>query len=234
MIAQAIRLDLLNPVEIAYDVSGAVVRSPRGLDGTSDGGSFEFSGGGVLKATLRGCRIFTPERHAYLKWLAGWLRGSLRTVTVPVHNDPGGPFSVPFLSTLHTDGTGFTDGTGYVEGTVWGELAEAANLNAGTIRFALMGGGPALGGGESLGYFTATRGWRVTEVLEIDDVSAGPNPIYTVGLTRPLRAPLAAGVRLELVRPRCVMKLDPDARSIPVPVAVGYQSTVDIALVEAL
>lgn len=143
-----------------------------------------------------------------------------------------------FQTSLTTPPTGptalFSDGSGYEQPTAWGQITEAAALNAGVLSIQLFGAARPLRWSDWFSIYHPTKGWRAYRVWEIRDTdNSDPDaPIYTVAITPPLREAVAVDDRAEFDRPRCVMKFAADF-TLPFELDQNRFSKTTIKFVEA-
>lgn len=193
-----------------------------GRNGEGDSAAIEFSGGGKVVGSY-GIFAADPEQHEMLNHLAAYLGGSIRCINVPILTDKIGPF--PFLGTNdpqpivrgipHSDGALFSDDSGYSQETVFGTFENAAALNAGKITVNVFGAVRNLRWSDWMSTYHATRGWRAwrywekTDPIEVTRTVDGQTYAgqqYELAISPPLREAVVAGQRIELARPRCVMR----------------------------
>lgn len=110
----------------------------------------------------------------------------------------------------HSDGSLFSDGTGYSQATVWGEITEAANLNAGVISMRVYGLSRPLRWSDWFSIYHTTKGWRAYRYWDVLAVTDEENPVYTLAIAPPLREVITVGTRVEFARPRFVAKFKAD------------------------
>lgn len=218
-----IDVDFLKPARAWFDTPGGGLEGPR--DGTGFGAAIDFTGGGLVTAAYEKCYAQAPEEHGYINKIAAYCNGSVRAVNVPILTDWMGPFPLvdgkprPFVGTLkHTDGSYFTDGSGYTEAAVFGTVARAAPVHSGQIVINVYGAARYLTNlrSEWFSIQHPTKGWRAFRNWETSDptpVTETIGPVtyngyqYTIAIAPALREAVEAGERVELVRPRCVMRL---------------------------
>jgi hypothetical protein len=235
-----IDVDFLKPRQFSFDTPGGGLEGGR--NGLGQSITIGLSGGPVVTASYGECFVNYREEHEYVNWIAARLNGSHRFVNVPFLTDWTGPFGVdaqnvptPIISGIpHSDGTLFSDGSGYSQPTVWGEITEAAGLNAGVVKLQLFGAARLIRHSEWFSIYNETKGWRAHRVWEIRDVN-DPNaesPIYTLAVEPPLRQAAIAGQRLEFARPRCAMKF-PAGFTVPYQAEGFMQSQPSFEFTEA-
>lgn len=229
----------LRPTGASFDVPGSGLDG--GVNGAGESISIETSGGGMVTCTYDRCVLQAddPERHEVINWLGARLNGSFRFINVPVINDGIGPF--PFIGgkrrpTIngipHSDGSLFSDGSGYSQATVYGEITEAAALNAGIIKMRVYGAARPLRWSDWFSIYHPTKGWRAYRSWEVISKTDEVNPVYTLGIGPPLREAVTAVTRVELARPMCVMKF-PRGFTLPWQYEGNYQSRPTLQFVEA-
>ncbi len=230
--------NFLAPVRTTYDVTGSSVDGGR--NGVGEGQSIEMSGGGIVTANYEDCKIKDPEHYEYVNWLGARLNGGFRFINVPIITDWFGPFPkigrlpTPIVTGIpHSDGSYFDDGTGYSQATVYGEITEAAALNAGTIKMRVYGLSRPLRWSDWFSIYHTTKGWRAYrywDVLARTDGSGYAD--YTLALAPPLRQAVAVGTRVEFARPRFVAKFKADF-TLPSVVEAFFVTQQAIQFVEA-
>ncbi|TWF42200.1 hypothetical protein [Neorhizobium alkalisoli] len=202
--------DFLGPLRTPVDVMGS--SQDGGRNGLGESIEIEMSGGGALTCTYEECKIQEPEHFEYVNWLGARLNGGFRFINVPIITDWWGPFpknrSSIFLQDIpHSDGSSFSDGSGYSQSSAWGEIVEAANLNAGIIRVRVYGLTRALRWSDWFSiYHPVSKGWRAYRYWDVLDVTSETNPVYTLAIAPPLREATPVGTRVEFVRPRFAAK----------------------------
>jgi len=212
--------NFLAPVRTTYDVTGSSVDGGR--NGVGEGQSIEMSGGGIVTANYEDCKIKDPEHYEYVNWLGARLNGGFRFINVPIITDWFGPFPkigrlpTPIVSGIpHSDGSYFDDGSGYSQATVWGEITEAATLNAGIIRLKVYALSRPLRWSDWFSIYHPTKGWRAYrywDVLDATDGSDGSGTYteYQLAIAPPLREAVTIGTRVEFARPMFVAKFKSD------------------------
>lgn len=231
-------VDFLRPTEALFDNPGSGLDG--GVNGVGEPISIETSGGGIITATYSGMVLEGPdERFEVLNWLGARLNGGFRFINVPIVNDKIGPFPVikgtrrPIINGIpHSDGSLHSDGAGYSQATVYGELTENAALNAGILSMRVYGAARDLRWSDWFSIFHPTKGWRVYRYWDVIDKSDDADPVYRLALSPPLREAAAAGTRVELARPRCVMKL-PKGVTVPWSYKGWYSSRPTVQFTEA-
>jgi hypothetical protein len=231
-------VDFLRPTEASFDNPGSGLDG--GVNGVGEPISIETSGGGIITATYSNMVLEGPdERFEVLNWLGARLNGGFRFINVPIVNDKIGPFPVirgtrrPIIKGIpHSDGALFSDSSGYSQATVYGEVREDAPLNAGIISMQVFGAARDLRWSDWFSIYHPTKGWRVYRHWEVIDKSDDADPIYRLALSPPLREAVTAGTRVELARPRCVMKL-PKGVTVPWAYSGWYSSRPTVQFTEA-
>ncbi len=230
-------LDFLKPSGFLIDVAGGATEG--GKNGLQEPISMDTWGGGYVICTLESCYVQAPQEHEYVNQLGARLNRSIRFINVPIKTDWMGPFPTldrwpqPIISGIpHSDGSRFSDGAGYSQATIYGTVTEAAALNAGIIKLQLTGNSRPLRMSDWFAIPHPTKGWRAYRYWDVLNVSSDINPIYTIALEIPLREAVLAGTRVELARPKCVMKLKA-GQTIPWRVKGFWRSEPTIELVEA-
>ena len=199
--------NFLSPASVSVDVMGSSVSGGRNANGESQ--TIEMSGGGLLTATYSDCKLTEPEQYEYVNYLGARFNGGFRFLNVPIITEWYGPFAgkKAFIGGIpHSDGSFFSDGAGYSQASVWGEVTEAANLNAGIVKMRVYGLSRKLRWSDWFSIYHATKGWRAYRYWDILDVTTETNPVYTLALAPPLREAVTVGMRVEFARPRFVAK----------------------------
>lgn len=199
--------NFLSPASVSVDVMGSSVSGGRNANGESQ--TIEMSGGGLLTATYSDCKLTEPEQYEYVNFLGARFNGGFRFLNVPIITEWYGPFAgkKAFIGGIpHSDGSFFSDGAGYSQASVWGEVTEAANLNAGIIKMRVYGLSRKLRWSDWFSIYHATKGWRAYRYWDVLDVTTETNPVYTLALAPPLREAVTVGARVEFARPRFVAK----------------------------
>lgn len=230
--------NFLAPVRTTYDVTGSSIDGGR--NGMGEGQSIEMSGGGIVTAVYEDCKIKDPEHYEYVNWLGARLNGGFRFINVPIITDWFGPFPkigrlpTPIVSGIpHSDGSYFDDGSGYSQATVYGEITEAAALNAGIIKMRVHGLSRPLRWSDWFSIYHPTKGWRAYrywDVLARTDGSGYSD--YTLAIAPPLREAVTVGTRVEFARPRFVAKFKTDF-TLPSVVEAFFVTQQAIQFVEA-
>lgn len=232
-------VDFLKPAKMSFDVKGGGIDSGR--NGLGESISIEMTGGGMMVASYQSCFAQSPEEHEYGNFVAARMNGSFRFINVPILSDWMGPFPTtngipqPTISGIpHSNGSKFSDASGYSQATVYGTVTEDAALNAGTLKMRLFGAVRKLRWSDWFSIYHPTKGWRAYRYWEVDDIdeTVPDSPIYTVSIVPALREGVTAGDRVELVRPRCVMKF-PTGFTLPWEVEGFWRSNPTIQFVEA-
>lgn len=232
-------VDFLRPTRIMFDNVGNAVDG--GVNGVGEAISLETSGGGMMTAMMENMMLEGPdERYEVLSWLGSRLNGGFRNIVVPLVNDKVGPFPVinggmrPIVRGItHSDGSLFSDGSGYSQSTVYGEATANAAVNAGIISLRVYGAArKVFRWSDWFSIMHPTKGWRIYRSWELIEQSGGENPVSRIAISPPLREAIKVGDRIELARPRCVMKL---ARGQTVPWGYSgfYSSRPSVSFVEA-
>lgn len=231
-------VDFLRPTRAIFDNPGSAVDG--GVNGVGESISIETSGGGIITATYENMVLEGPdERHEVINWLGARLNGSFRFINVSIVNDKIGPFPViqgtprPIIKGIpHSDGSLFSDGAGYSQATAYAEITGSAAVNAGIISMRVFGASRPLRWSDWFSIYHPTKGWRAYRYWEVQDKTDEENPVYRLAISPPLREAVNTGDRVELARPRCVMRL---ARGTTVPFEYSgwYSSRPTISFVEA-
>jgi hypothetical protein len=207
-------LDFLACPKASYDVVGSAIDGGR--NGLGETQTIEMSGGGLVSATLEDCKIVSKEQMRYINRLGARLNGGFRYIVVPIPTDYYGPFPTigrlptPFVTAIpNSDGSLFSVGTDYTEATVYGEVTEAAALNAGILKVRVFGFSRAIEG-DWFSISHPTKGWRAYRDWDVLAVTVEENPVYTLALSPPLREAVTVGTRVEFARPRFVAKFKAD------------------------
>jgi hypothetical protein len=199
--------NFLAPASVSIDVLGSSISGGR--NGVGESQTIEMSGGGLLAATYTDCKLTEPEQYEYVNWLGARLNGGFRYVNVPIITDWYGPFASkkPKITDIpHSDGSYFSDTSGYSQATVYGEITQAAALNAGIIKMRVYGLSRPLRWSDWFSIYHETKGWRAYRYWEVLDATDEANPVYTLALAPPLREAVTVGTRVEFARPRFVAK----------------------------
>ncbi|MDW9483193.1 hypothetical protein GOB57_31755 [Sinorhizobium meliloti] len=229
--------NFLAPVKAIYDVTGSSIDGGR--NGVGEGQTIEMSGGGIVTATYEDCKIKDPEQYEYVNWLGARLNGGFRFINVPIITDWFGPFPrvnglpAPIVSGItHSDGSYFSDGSGYSQATVYGEITEAAALNAGIIKMRVVGLSRPLRWSDWFSIYHPTKGWRAYRYWDVISKTNETNPVYTLAIAPPLREAVDVGTRVEFARPRFVAKFKSDF-TLPSVVEAFFVTQQSIQFVEA-
>ncbi|RVL78608.1 hypothetical protein CN135_16610 [Sinorhizobium meliloti] len=229
--------NFLAPVKAIYDVTGSSIDGGR--NGVGEGQTIEMSGGGIVTAIYEDCKIKDPEQYEYVNWLGARLNGGFRFINVPIITDWFGPFPrvnglpAPIVSGItHSDGSYFSDGSGYSQATVYGEITEAAALNAGIIKMRVVGLSRPLRWSDWFSIYHPTKGWRAYRYWDVISKTNETNPVYTLAIAPPLREAVAVGTRVEFARPRFVAKFKSDF-TLPSVVEAFFVTQQSIQFVEA-
>ncbi|MDX0997068.1 hypothetical protein GOL26_19250 [Sinorhizobium medicae] len=229
--------NFIGPVKTIYDVTGSSIDGGR--NGVGEGQTIEMSGGGIVTATYEDCKIKNPEHYEYVNWLGARLNGGFRFINVPIITDWFGPFPTvnnlpaPIVSGItHSDGSYFSDGAGYSQATVYGEITEAAALNAGIIKMRVYGLDRPLRWSDWFSIYHTTKGWRAYRYWQVISKTTEENPIYTLAIAPPLREAVAVGTRVEFARPRFVAKFKSEF-TLPSVVEAFFVTQQSIQFVEA-
>jgi len=229
--------NFIGPVKTIYDVTGSSIDGGR--NGVGEGQTIEMSGGGIVTATYEDCKIKNPEHYEYVNWLGARLNGGFRFINVPIITDWFGPFPTvnnlpaPIVSGItHSDGSYFSDGAGYSQATVYGEITEAAALNAGIIKMRVYGLDRPLRWSDWFSIYHTTKGWRAYRYWQVISKTSEENPVYTLAIAPPLREAVAVGTRVEFARPRFVAKFKSEF-TLPSVVEAFFVTQQSIQFVEA-
>ncbi|MQY01315.1 hypothetical protein GHK03_35695 [Sinorhizobium medicae] len=229
--------NFIGPVKTIYDVTGSSIDGGR--NGVGEGQTIEMSGGGIVTATYEDCKIKNPEHYEYVNWLGARLNGGFRFINVPIITDWFGPFPTvnklpaPIVSGItHSDGSYFSDGAGYSQATVYGEITEAAALNAGIIKMRVYGLDRPLRWSDWFSIYHTTKGWRAYRYWQVISKTTEDNPVYTLAIAPPLREAVAVGTRVEFARPRFVAKFKSEF-TLPSVVEAFFVTQQSIQFVEA-
>ncbi|WP_311272173.1 MULTISPECIES: hypothetical protein [unclassified Rhizobium] len=203
----------LRPTRASFDNPGSSIDG--GTNGLGEAISMETSGGGIVTATYERCVLQADdtERHEVINWLGARGNGSFRFFNVPIINDGIGPFPIingakrAIINGIpHSDGSLFSDTSGYSQATVWGEITEAAALNAGIIKMKVYDAARPLRWSDWFSIYHETKGWRAYRYWDVLDKTDDADPTYTLAIAPPLREAVTVGQRVELARPMCAMK----------------------------
>lgn len=230
-------IDFMRPTRISFDNVGNAVDG--GVNGVGESVSMETSGGGMMIATLENMVLEGPdERYEVLSWLGARLNGGFRNIVVPLVNDKVGAFPVingavrPTIKGIpHSDGSFFTDGSGYSQSTVYGEIVQ--QVSSGLLKVRVYGAGrKVFRWSDWFSIYHPTKGWRIYRSWELLDQTDEANPVSTIAISPPLREAVAVGDRVELARPRCVMKMA-RGQTLPWEYSGWYSARPTISLAEA-
>ncbi len=203
-----------------------------------------MSGGGIVTAVYEDCKIKDPEHYEYVNWLGARLNGGFRFINVPIITDWFGPFPkigrlpTPIVSGIpHSDGSLFSDTSGYSQATVWGEITEAASLNAGIIRLKVYGLSRPLRWSDWFSIYHPVKGWRAYRYWEVLNSTAGSDSAgtfteYQLAIAPPLREAVTVGTRVEFARPMFVAKFKSEF-TLPSVVEAFFVTQQAIQFVEA-
>lgn len=232
-------VDFLRPTRAIFDNPGSAMDG--GVNGQGEGISIETSGGGIITAVYENMVLEGPdERHEIINWLGARLNGSHRFINVPFVTDKIGPFPVingaarPIITGIpHSDGSLFSDGAGYSQASVYGEMTAGAALNAGVLSVRVYGAARRVfRWSEWFSIYHPNKGWRIYRSWELIDQTDGANPVSQIAISPPLREAVTAGTRIELARPRCVMKLS-RGQTLPWDYSGYYSSRPTVSFTEA-
>lgn len=229
----------LRPTRASFDNPGSSIDG--GVNGLGEAITMETSGGGIITATYERCVLQADdtERHEVINWLGARGNGGYRFFNVPIINDGIGPF--PFINGKkrpiiggipHSDGALFSDTSGYSQATVYGEITEAAALNAGIVKMRVYGAARPLRWSDWFSIYHETKGWRAYRYWDVIDKTDEADPVYTLAIAPPLREAVTVGQRVELARPMCVMKF-PSSFTLPFDYEGWYQSRPTLQFTEA-
>lgn len=229
----------LRPTRASFDNPGSSVDG--GVNGLGEAITMETSGGGIITATYERCVLQADdtERHEVINWLGARGNGGYRFFNVPIINDGIGPF--PFINgkkrpiiggISHSDGALFSDTSGYSQATVYGEITEAAALNAGIVKMRVYGAARPLRWSDWFSIYHETKGWRAYRYWDVIEKTDEADPVYTLAIAPPLREAVTVGQRVELARPMCVMKF-PSSFTLPYDYEGWYQSRPTLSFTEA-
>ncbi|MGH2342556.1 hypothetical protein ACRC7T_13860 [Segnochrobactraceae bacterium EtOH-i3] len=214
---------------------------------TADVTAFTRSGGASLGGVTRVTRtdagwwtiafdkvaLFEPADVRVWDAVASDLGGMAGLVSVPVwsrHTAPwlsGAPEDA-FLTT-HSDGTPHSDDTPYAQGAISVVAHAAATIGATVLRLRIVRGAGDLSGCR-FSHLTgaAPALYRTGRAIDIT------GDVWTLRISPPLRAPIAAGDSLEFDMPRCLCRLASDdamARKetnvLPVTPSVSFAEATD-------
>lgn len=231
-------VEFMRPTKARFDNPGNSIDG--GVNGVGESTSIELSGGGIITASYEGMVLQGPdERHEVLNWLGARLNGGFRFINVPIVNDGIGPFPEingkrrPIIKGIpHSDGSYFDDGSGYSQASVYAELTSDAPLNAGVINMRVYGATRDLRWADWFSIYHSVKGWRAYRYWDVISKTTEENPVYSLAISPPLRQAAAAGTRVELARPTCVMKLR-RGDTVPWEYEAYYQSRPTINFTEA-
>jgi hypothetical protein len=217
-------VDTLRPTRARFDNIGSAIEG--GANGMGEALSVETSGGGTVTASYEGLMLEGPdERYEILNWLGARLNGGFRFINVPIVNDKIGPWNIPLFGSNGAMLAGAADPAT----SVYGQMTASAALNAGVISLQVVGPARDLRWSDWFSINHPTKGWRAYRYWDVVSKS-GSN--YSLAISPPLREAVPAGTRVELVRPRCVMKLQRGS-TVPFEYEGWYSSRPSINFVEA-
>lgn len=206
MAVSAIMFDLrmLPPTSMSIVRTPISLRPPESLNG--DGGGILFSSGRTT-ITYDTIRLWSRESHLAYNRLRSWAQGGVRAVHVPIITDyiapkisEDGPL---WVTSSFSDGGTFSDGGLFAEGAIIASVAEAADLNAGTLKIKVTSGG-ALVGGEIFSLFSPELGHHPHDIVQIDDVEVVTGgTVYTCWISPGLFFQVAADDETRFIRPLC-------------------------------
>jgi hypothetical protein len=229
----------LRPKKASFDVVGSSMDG--GVNGLGEAISIGTSGGGRLICVYSECVLEGDdmERHEVINWIGARGNGGRNFFNVPIINDGIGPFPVingrrrPIISGIpHSDGSLFMDGAGYSQATVYAEVTESAVVGAGLLTMRVYGAARPLRWSDWFSIYHPTKGWRAYRYWEVLDKTDEENPVYTLAIGPALREAVAAGDRVELARPLCVMKLA-TGTTVPWEYSAWYSSRPTLQFAEA-
>ncbi|MEX2739911.1 hypothetical protein AB3480_00430 [Rhizobium mongolense] len=241
-------IQYLRPTRAAFDVPGAGIDG--GVNGLGEDISIEMSGGGRVTATYERCVLQADdmERHEVINWLGARGNGGFRFFNVEIINDGIGPFPVingkrrPIIGGIpHSDGALFSDTSGYSQATVWAKLTAAAGVGAGQLSMRVYEAARPLRWSDWFSIYHPTKGWRAYRYWESLKTAEGTETVdgvllnyvdYTLGIAPALREAAVINTRVELARPKCVMKF-PRGFTLPWDYEAFYQSRPTLQFTEA-
>jgi hypothetical protein len=230
-------VDFMRPTKASFDLVGSAVDG--GVNGAGQSISIETSGGGMWVANYSQMVLEGPdERYEVLSWLGARLNGGFNNIVVPLVNDKIGPFPVingamrPIIKGIpHSDGALFSDSSGYSQATVYGEVVEM--VSTGVLKIRVFGGSrKVFRWSDFFSIYHQAKGWRLYRSWELIDQTEEENPVSTVAISPPLREAVPVGTRVELARPRCVMKLQRGS-TVPWEYSGWYSSRPSVQFTEA-
>jgi len=185
---------------IVGNTAGAGQTATASVDVRSDGG-------GLWMASLNSIRFLDATDTRLWRAMRQICNGGITPLVVP-RNDiafvPWPSTVIDGVSVPHMDGALFNDGAGYYQPIIDVKALGAAALRATAMNWTLTYCG-ALLGGEVFSIEHPTFGWRMYEVATVVVASGGATAAVT--FNPPLREAVVDGTRIELDRPRCLMKL---------------------------
>lgn len=195
----------LPPRDVAADIIPRAIMGPPSMTGSqqsvqSDAGCWYIQYGNI--SVIEEYRVKLWRAMQALLNIAG------TPILVPIFDCKRSPFPldgsghkiVSYGDTPHSDTTLFSDGSGYGTSVIDIEVATAAFFRAVTLKITVNKAG-ALEGGE---LFSTLAG----DMYVITSLELVTGSTYNIGISPPLRAPLAAGTHLEFDNPvcRCVLE----------------------------
>lgn len=199
----------------AWNLIDGVVSSTGSLSGAQQ--FLSAPGGGLWGCELRGIDLSSPDLHPVsgdgARMFRG-IKGALKNGVMPAvvyRNDamlPPFPLDAhgrPIMSYAplpHSDGSYFTDGTGHTQPVIVSYAVGAHDINATQVRIR-FDVGSALRGGESFSVWTPAQGWRLYDIIGVEEDDGE----FVCAITPWLRDGFSDGTPIEFDRPRCTMRL---------------------------
>lgn len=217
MAFNAITFDLrvMPPTGMSFSRTPGSLRPPESLNG--DGGGVMFSPGRML-IVYDAVRLWSRDSHLAYNRLRSWAQGGVRQVNVPILTDyfaptitEGGPL---WERSKFSDGGIFSDGGMFSQETIVASVAEAAVLNAGTLKIKISQGGELLGG-ETFSLYSDSMGHHPHDIVQIDNIEeAADGNVYTCWISPSLFFPVPVDDEVRFVRPLCTSIIQ-DGEKLP-------------------
>lgn len=195
----------LPPRDVAADIIPRAILGPPSLSGgqqavQSDAGCWYIQYGSIS--------VIEEFRIKLWRVMAALLNVAGTPILLPVFDCKRAPWPLNasghpitgYGATPHSDTSLFSDGTGYATRVI--DIVIASIVTAGDTAINItVNNAAALEGGE---FFSTDRG----DMYVITSVTLLTGSTYTIGISPPARAPLAAAARLEFDNPvcRCVLE----------------------------
>lgn len=224
--------DLIWPHEVfrsknmQWSLSAAAYQGGRPFSGGAPQ-AVAFTGGGLWRAKLIDIALRTRDQINAWHAFEALLTGGATTIIVPRCDRRHGPMPPNIEGGVpHSDGSSFGDGSLYYAPGIIAYVAEDADLRATTLKIAMEGNRPLIGGE----HFSIDHGgdvsWRLYRVVRVLNVSGGG--VNTVEIRPPLRKAVDENDVVDFRLPRCVMRLaDPEGMALTVEMLRRASPTVE-------